>query len=160
MLGTISMKSRSKRNRKRRRGGIGCLVGDGGSDEVDGVKAASSLLRTEVVPLSRAYDIISGVITNVKKQNEDESVADDAHDKHADGNRASHQMHDRRRVRIVHPYPFTFATFAKARWIGRTVVDIYHEEFGEKSEFDIICNDHLACLHLYTKTLLTSCITR
>ncbi|EED90051.1 predicted protein, partial [Thalassiosira pseudonana CCMP1335] len=32
--------------------------------------------------------------------------------------------------RIVHPYPFTFATFAKARWVGRTVVDVYNEEFG------------------------------
>lgn len=34
------------------------------------------------------------------------------------------------RIRIVKPYPYTFATFAKARWIGRTVLDVYHTEFG------------------------------
>jgi 23S rRNA-/tRNA-specific pseudouridylate synthase len=34
------------------------------------------------------------------------------------------------RVRVVRPYPFTFATFAKERWLGRTVLDIYSKEFG------------------------------
>jgi len=35
-----------------------------------------------------------------------------------------------RRIRVVRPYPFTFATFAKQRWLGRTVLDIYDTEFG------------------------------
>ena len=37
---------------------------------------------------------------------------------------------DTRRIRIVKPYPFTFATFAKARWVNRSVLDVFHEEFG------------------------------
>ena len=34
------------------------------------------------------------------------------------------------RIRIVRPYPFTFATFAKQRWLGRSILDVYHSEFG------------------------------
>ena len=33
-------------------------------------------------------------------------------------------------LRTVEPYPYTFSTFAKARWLGRTVLDIYATEFG------------------------------
>lgn len=33
-------------------------------------------------------------------------------------------------VRVVEPYPYTYATFAKARWIGRSVLDVYCAEFG------------------------------
>ena len=40
----------------------------------------------------------------------------------------------RRRVRIIQPYPFRFATFAKARWVGRTLVDVYSREFGSYPE--------------------------
>ena len=35
-----------------------------------------------------------------------------------------------KRIRVVRPYPFTFATFAKQRWIGRTILEVYHQEFG------------------------------
>jgi len=35
-----------------------------------------------------------------------------------------------KRIRVVRPYPFTFATFAKQRWLGRNVLDVYHREFG------------------------------
>lgn len=35
-----------------------------------------------------------------------------------------------KRIRIVRPYPFTFATFAKQRWLGRSALDVYHQEFG------------------------------
>ena len=35
-----------------------------------------------------------------------------------------------KRIRVVRPYPFTFATYAKARWLGRTVLDVYVAEFG------------------------------
>lgn len=37
---------------------------------------------------------------------------------------------DTRRVRIIKPYPFTFATYAKARWITRNILDVFHSEFG------------------------------
>jgi 23S rRNA-/tRNA-specific pseudouridylate synthase len=33
-------------------------------------------------------------------------------------------------IRVVKPYSYTFATFAKARWLGRSVLDVYHSEFG------------------------------
>jgi len=36
----------------------------------------------------------------------------------------------RLRLRIVHPYPYTFSSFAKARWVGRSVLDVYTREFG------------------------------
>lgn len=35
-----------------------------------------------------------------------------------------------RRIRVVRPYPFTFATFAKERWLGRSILDVYDTEFG------------------------------
>ena len=34
------------------------------------------------------------------------------------------------RIRIIRPYPFTFTTFAKQRWLGRSILDVYHSEFG------------------------------
>ncbi|KAL7540192.1 hypothetical protein ACHAXR_012316 [Thalassiosira sp. AJA248-18] len=118
------MKPRPKRNRKRR-GGIGCLVGDGESGDNNDAESPSSRLRVEVVPLSKAFGIISDI---TQSDNRLETSAADAKDEHT--NEDQRQMHDRRRVSIIHPYPYTFATFAKARWVGRTVVDIYHEEFG------------------------------
>jgi hypothetical protein len=33
-------------------------------------------------------------------------------------------------LRTVEPYPYTFSTYAKARWLGRTVLDVYCTEFG------------------------------
>eukprot|EP00980_Cylindrotheca_fusiformis_P029120 scaffold22733_cov214-Cylindrotheca_fusiformis.AAC.2 len=33
-------------------------------------------------------------------------------------------------LRTVEPYPYTFSTFPKARWLGRTVLDVYTTEFG------------------------------
>lgn len=103
------MKPRSKRNR-RPRGGFGCLVGDGEDLSCHGSNSTSlpsNHLHVEVVPLSEAIGLPS-----------------DAASARSDAN------NNQRRVRIVHPYPFTFATFAKARWVGRTVVDVYNEEFG------------------------------
>lgn len=35
-----------------------------------------------------------------------------------------------KRIRVVKPYPFTFATFSKARWKGQSIIDVYHKEFG------------------------------
>ena len=33
-------------------------------------------------------------------------------------------------IRTVAPYPYTFSTFTKSRWVGRTVLDVYCTEFG------------------------------
>ncbi len=137
------MKSKTQSNRKKSRGGIGCLVGDGAVDIDDsenaiGIGSPSEMLRVEVVPLSRAFEIISettqskgSAATTMLRPNGDEIVEScDAYSQKSSqlpGLRHDH----RRRVRIIRPYPFTFSTFAKSRWIGRTVVDVYHEEFGE-----------------------------
>lgn len=45
-------------------------------------------------------------------------------------------------IRIVRPYPYTFATHAKERWLGRTVLDVYHSEFGSypKVRFKAVCH--------------------
>jgi hypothetical protein len=45
-------------------------------------------------------------------------------------------------LRTVEPYPYTFSTFAKARWIGRTVLDVYHTEFGS---YPKVTNKHRLC---------------
>jgi hypothetical protein len=37
-------------------------------------------------------------------------------------------------LRTVEPYPYTFSTFAKARWLDRTVLDVYCTEFGSYPE--------------------------
>ena len=113
-----TMKSRSKRNRKRPRGGIGCLVGDG-KDNNNDEDANKSLLQIETIPLSTAFKLISDSsdIPNSNTTAKDISSDDD---------------HQRRRIRIIYPYPFTFATFAKQRWLGRSIVDVYNDEFGKK----------------------------
>jgi RNA pseudouridylate synthase len=33
-------------------------------------------------------------------------------------------------VRVIEPYPYTFTSHAKSRWIGRTILDVYSTEFG------------------------------
>lgn len=33
-------------------------------------------------------------------------------------------------LRIVEPYQYTFASFCKARWMGRTIYEVYSNEFG------------------------------
>jgi hypothetical protein len=41
-------------------------------------------------------------------------------------------------VRIIQPYPYTYSTYAKSRWIGRTVLDVYHTEFGSYPEVRVV----------------------
>jgi len=33
-------------------------------------------------------------------------------------------------IRVIRPYPYTFSSHAKSRWIGRTLLDVYSAEFG------------------------------
>ena len=46
-------------------------------------------------------------------------------------------------LRTVEPYPYTFSTFAKLRWLGRTVLDVYCTEFGSYPKVRT-CSDILA----------------
>ena len=99
-----STSSRKRKRGKKSRGGIGC-------SPINGTNDTSTELTVDIVPLSNhALHLLS------KASNED--------------GKNKLRLADRRRVRIVHPYPYTFATFAKARWIGRTVLDVYDSEFG------------------------------
>ena len=117
------MKSRSKRNKKRPRGGIGFFAGNGECNN-DFINAKPLV---EVVPLSRALSILS---ETTARYSDDGGTAKKIR---YDTKVKSNDDEDWRKgsVRIVHPYPYTFATFAKARWIGRSVADVYHAEFGE-----------------------------
>ena len=106
----MSRNSRRKRKRDKNppRGGRGCLIDATASAD----NSSCPPLHIDVIPLSHALHLVS-----------DQSVSI--------SNGRQHDNVDGRRVRIVHPYPYTFATFAKARWIGRTVLDVYVSEFGE-----------------------------
>ena len=33
-------------------------------------------------------------------------------------------------IRVIQPYPYTFSSHAKSRWLGRTLLDVYSTEFG------------------------------
>ena len=74
------MKPRSKRNRKRPRGGVGILTGPAAGNEERADDAASQV-QIDVLPLRLPGD----------------------------------DSETNKRIRVVRPYPFTFATFAKAR---------------------------------------------
>jgi 23S rRNA-/tRNA-specific pseudouridylate synthase len=96
------LKPRSKRNRKRARGGVGILNHfKQEKDEEDDATKEEYHVQIDIVPLEiKDYD---------KKI----------------------KIHNRqKRIRVVQPYPFTYATFAKARWTNRSILDVYDAEFG------------------------------
>lgn len=124
------MKNKLKRSRRKKpRGGIGCLIG--GEDDTSGQESTSQhhLLRVEVVPLSEAFSLIDTVAKDGTK--EDNTTTS-----------SSRHSNDKRRVRIVHPYPYSYHTFAKSRWLGRQLIDVYHDEFGSypKSYYEAAIN--------------------
>jgi hypothetical protein len=99
----MAWQNRNVRKRKRPGGGgVGIRLDKNGTGEQEEYSVESDIL---LLP-SMDHDDIVG--------KEDDSV----HPK------------EQRRIRVVKPYPFTFATFAKARWNGRTVLDVYCDEFG------------------------------
>ena len=122
-----TMKSRSKRNRKRPRGGIGCCLMGDGKDNNNDEDANKSLLQIETIPLSTAFKLISDSSSSDTRQSNDILNSNTtANDSNSDDDQ------QRRRIRIIFPYPFTFATFSKQRWLGRSIVDIYTDEFGKE----------------------------
>ena len=38
----------------------------------------------------------------------------------------------------MYPYTFTFATYAKGRWVGRTIKDVLEKEFGFDQPEDLV----------------------
>ena len=101
---------------------MGCLIAEeecnNECNNDESARSNSSLLRIEDVPLSRIFSLI-GTASNTNDT--DTSI------------RTQHtnlSCRDQRRLRIVHPYPYTFATFAKARWLDRPLIDVYVDEFG------------------------------
>jgi len=83
--------------------------------------ADSAIPRFDIVHLSHVIGILFG--------------------RHGDQNTKECRLRgfDRKLVRIVHPYPYTFTTFAKLRWVGRTVLDVYNTEFGELKNNTVLC---------------------
>jgi 23S rRNA-/tRNA-specific pseudouridylate synthase len=41
-----------------------------------------------------------------------------------------HSLGVKRWLRLIEPYPYTYSTYAKARWEHRTLLDVYTTEFG------------------------------
>src|SRR6056300_1315203 len=99
---------KKNKRKKKPRGGIGCLIGgdDDTSDQDESTTSQHHLLRVEVVPLSEAFSLIDVVAKDGTK--EDNTTTS-----------SSRHTNDKRRVRIVHPYPYSYHTFAKSRWLGR-----------------------------------------
>ncbi len=95
------LKPRSKRNRKRPRGGVGVLNIYNEDDE-EGDTCAYEV-QIDILPLE---------INQRKETDHQQSTK------------------DKRRIRVVRPYPFTYATFSKARWTNRTLLEVYCTEFG------------------------------
>jgi len=108
------MKPRSKRNRKRAKGGgvVQHSSNNNNKNRLDPNANVENEVEVQVVPL----------FWNQKDRRE--------------------------RVRIVKPYFFTFATFVKGRWEGRTVLDVYSSEFGS---YPKVCKD--GCYVYFSLTL-------
>ena len=51
-----------------------------------------------------------------------------------DGKAILDQAGNEQFIRVIHPYPYTFSSFAKQRWVGRTILDVYVSEFGSYPE--------------------------
>ena len=72
-----------------------------------------------------------GVAVAISEKGDDENLAEKNAEVKVDILPLFHDNPARReRVRVVKPYFFTFATFVKARWVGKTVLDVYFNEFG------------------------------
>ena len=102
------LKPRSQRNRKRARGGVGIHFGTTDDENMN-----STIVESEIVALDHFLSD-----ENVKPSAEDEKGDEGNFDK------------KKKRIRVVKPYPYTFATFAKGRWLNRPILDVYNEEFG------------------------------
>ena len=132
------LKPRSKRNRKRKRGGVGI-------PEVNGSGQSEYHVQIDILPLAITHNSITRTTKInqdrcqvIGKDKEDESTIIDSTTTAGPSSRIS-----AKRVRVVRPYPFTFATFAKQRWVKRKIIDVYNDEFGSypKSYYESAIRD-------------------
>lgn len=52
-------------------------------------------------------------------------------------------------LRKVHPYYFTFAAYAKGRWFGRTLMDVFETEFRQDNPHDKVRIKSQICDNLF-----------
>ena len=97
------LKPRSQRNRKRPRGGVGIL----------NFTQSHEGECTSTIEEDQEYKVQIEIRPLDLQPNENLSLST-----------------TKKRIRIVQPYPFTYSTFAKARWNKRTILDVYSTEFG------------------------------
>jgi hypothetical protein len=98
------LKPRSKRNRKRARGGVGILNLYSGQEDTNQDRKDVNQDDEESHPYQLQIDVVPLHANQTKIENKSKS---------------------RKRIRIVQPYPFTYATFAKARWTKRTLLGMF-----------------------------------
>jgi len=120
------LKPRSKRNRKRKRGGVGI-------PEVNGNGQSEYHVQIDVLPLAVTHHSIATRM----KQDRCQVIGQESIES------ASAPSISAKRVRVVRPYPFTYATFAKQRWVDRKIIDVYNDEFGSypKSYYESAIRD-------------------
>ena len=106
------MKPRSKRNRKRPRGGVGLPFWENDTKEQHSIQIH---LEPLVFPTTD--------LTHNNKSNPEAIISSPT-----PTSTTTSTQH--KRLRIIQPYPFTFSTFCKARWIGKSLLDVYATEFG------------------------------
>ncbi len=121
------LKPRSQRNRKRPRGGVGILnfhrnQENGESSTSTSTSTSTSLLNEE----NKGYKVQIDVLPLDLKSN-DQSQSQSSTNT---ADELAHNVTTNKRIRIVQPYPYTYSTFAKARWNKRTILDVYSTEFG------------------------------
>lgn len=107
-------KPRPKRNRKRPRSQV-----HGSNDDL--------VIQSKVIPLTlNGQPIFKGILSS--SSSSDMCKSDDAEPSAAAAAQRSFF------VRVIEPYPYTFTSHAKSRWIGRTILNVYATEFGSYPE--------------------------
>ena len=50
--------------------------------------------------------------------------------KEEEEDRSEEEEQEQQYIRTIKPYPYTYRTYAKRRWLGRTILDIYSTEYA------------------------------
>ena len=71
-----------------------------------------------------------------RKQDEDEDDDDDDEEGDTTTNKEEEERSEEEEeepqqyIRTIKPYPYTYRTYAKRRWLGRTILDIYSTDYA------------------------------
>jgi RNA pseudouridylate synthase len=122
---------RPKRNRKRPR------------SQVHGYSNDDLVIQSKVIPLTlNGQPILTGGIpyssSSSSTSSSQHSISGNVQSNDAEPSSAvpvpasssSSSQRSSLFVRVIEPYPYTFTSHAKSRWIGRTILDVYTSEFG------------------------------